>query len=252
MAGPRARGLCTSKPTAGRGAKGTGRGCPGAHATPWPGLGPSILQCPAGVGGQGVSRSPGRRGPAVQQRQLAGGGGCGASPGAAADPASRRNPARAWPPHRPGAGGTEVLEAAADHRFGPILAAAQSRTGRGSEGAAWASGFLTADPSTSCRAWRTGARGRRGAEDTPSPPGLGPLPSPPHCLPLEVGTTPTSPPTESPAPRPGLPPTPRPPSPPLQVGKLRPGWPAFCTGLQVTRLCVQRPTQDGVSRDSDA
>lgn len=70
MAGPRARGLCTSKPTAGRGAKGTGRGCPGAHATPWPGLGPSILQCPAGVGGQGVSRSPGRRGPAVQQRQL--------------------------------------------------------------------------------------------------------------------------------------------------------------------------------------
>lgn len=91
---------------------------------------------------------------------------------------------------------------------GPILAAAQSRTGRGSKGAAWASGFLTADPSTSCRAWRTGARGWRGDEHPPSPPVLGPLPSPPHCLSVQVGTTPTSPPTEPPAPRPGPPPGP--------------------------------------------
>lgn len=77
----------------------------------------------------------------------------------------------------------------------------------------------------------------------PSPPGLGPLPSPltvclsrweplPFLLPLSHQ-------------HPGQGLSPGPLSPPLQVGN-RPGWRAIRTGLQVSRLFVQRPTQDCV------
>lgn len=178
-----------------------------------------------------------------------GGGGFGASPGGSCRPSVQKEPCPGQHQRAciaaplPGCWGHG---AASDHHWSPRASVPSSllpeQDQEGLQEGCLGSCVLTADPSTSCRACGTGAQVRE-VRGPPFPSWLGATAQPPHCLPPLVGTTPISPPTESPALNPGQDLALGPSESSFTGGETGLGWRALHTGLQVTRLFVQRPAQ---------